>query len=82
MNCLTSTKQCSLIVSRLALDHIVVAGQETAGVDAKILNGDKTFVSGRGNYILAVFLWLVCNREKYELIIIQVNKLQFMKPSI
>jgi hypothetical protein len=36
------------------LDHITVPGKEAAGVDAKVLNGDKTLVTARGRYILAV----------------------------
>jgi hypothetical protein len=66
-------KAACLIVFFPLLDNIVVPGQEAAGVDAKVLNGDKTVVTARGNHILAAFLWLVCNREKHELIIIQVN---------
>jgi hypothetical protein len=74
-------KAVCLIVLYPVLDHIVVPGQEADGVDAKVINEEKIFVTARGSYILAAFLWLVCNREKYELIIIQVTKLQVMKPS-
>ena len=81
MNCSIPIKQCAWSSFCPVLDHIVVPGQEVAGVDAKVLNGDKIFVTARGSYILAAFLWLVWNREKYELIFIQVNKLQVMKPS-